>query len=115
MVGYVDHAELMPRCSLLIGHGGHATTLRALAHDIPVLVIPASAMADQRLIGTSIARAGAGLMLGRSASVATLGSTIATLLSEPRWRAAASAIGRELRTADAAGTAADLIADLSLR
>ncbi len=27
VVGYVDHAELMPRCSLLIGHGGHATTL----------------------------------------------------------------------------------------
>lgn len=113
VVGYADHAELMPKCSLLIGHGGHATTLRALAHDIPVLVIPASAMADQRLIGTSIARAGAGLVLSRSASTATLSRSVTALLTEPRWRAGAAAIGRELRTADAAGTAADLIAGVA--
>lgn len=114
VVGYVDHAEVMPQCSLLIGHGGHATTLRALAHDIPVLVIPASMMADQRLIGNAVAHAGAGLVLSRSATTATLTDNITRLVTESRWRTAAAGIGQELRSADAASTAADLIEGLSL-
>ena len=33
--------EVMPAASLLVGHGGHGTTLRALSHDLPVLHRPA--------------------------------------------------------------------------
>ncbi len=31
------HDEILRRASLLIGHGGHGTTARALAHGVPVL------------------------------------------------------------------------------
>ncbi|MDG4667512.1 nucleotide disphospho-sugar-binding domain-containing protein [Mycobacterium sp. 236(2023)] len=113
VVGFVDHADLMPKCSLLIGHGGHATTLRALAHDIPVLVLPASALSDQRLIGAAVARSGAGILASRSSSVSTLRADIDALLTEPRWRQAAADVGQDLRAVDAAREAADLIVALA--
>lgn len=113
IVGYVDHASLMTQCAVLVGHGGHATTMRALAHDIPVLVIPASALSDQRLIGAAVARAGAGVLRSRSASASELSASIGALLNEQRWRRAASALGREIRGRDAAGDAAELIVELA--
>ncbi|MGV0743045.1 glycosyltransferase [Mycolicibacterium sp. XJ870] len=36
VLGHADHGELMPKCSLLIGHGGHATTCRALHTTSPL-------------------------------------------------------------------------------
>jgi UDP:flavonoid glycosyltransferase YjiC (YdhE family) len=113
VVGYVDHGELMPMCSLLIGHGGHSSTLRALAHDLPTLVIPASPLSDQRMIGRSIAAAGAGLTVGRSASTNSIRDAVNSLLSEAKWRNAAARIGEEVRATDAAGEAARLITGLT--
>ena len=37
---FVPHDELMPGASVLVGHGGHGTTMTALAHDVPVVVLP---------------------------------------------------------------------------
>ncbi|KHO18183.1 glycosyltransferase [Mycolicibacterium setense] len=111
--GYADHGELLPTCSLLVGHGGHATTFRALGHGIPTLIMPASGLSDQPLIGRSIAAAGAGLTLRRSASVEAIRRAIITLLVEPGWADAAAAIGAEIRATDAAGRAAQLITGLA--
>lgn len=113
VVGYVDHGDLMPHCSLLIGHGGHDTTFRALAHDIPILVLPANPLSDQHMIGTAIACAGAGLTLRKSVSTPTLRAAIDTLLTEPQWSSAAARIGKQLRTADADAKAAGLITSLA--
>lgn len=113
VVGYVDHADLMTQCAVLVGHGGHATTVRALAHDIPVLVIPASELSDQRLVGRAVARTGAGLLRPRSASVSALSASIDALLNEPHRRHAAAGLGRELRATDAAVNAAGLIFELA--
>lgn len=113
VVGYIDHGELMPKCSLLIGHGGHSTTFRALAHDLPILVMPASLLSDQRMIGRSIEAAGAGLTIRRSASTDSIRSAVTSLLTEPAWRDAAARIGEEVRASDAACDAARLIAGLT--
>lgn len=43
--GYVPHAKLMPDMSLLVGHRGHSTTMQALAHDLPVVIVPLSTAA----------------------------------------------------------------------
>lgn len=115
VLGYTDHGQLMQRCSLLIGHGGHSTTFRALAHSLPALLIPAHPFTDQPLVASSIARAGAAIALRRSASVSTLRAAISALLTEPRWPEAAARIGTQLRTTDAAGQAADLIIALAKR
>lgn len=113
VVGYVDHGELMPKCSLLIGHGGHSSTFRALAHDMPTLVIPASPLSDQRMIGTAISAAGAGMTLSRSASTTSIRRAVDILLTEPGWRDAAARIGADIRATDAAGEAAELITGLA--
>ena len=56
---HLDHAETMPAASLLIGHGGHATTLRAVAHGLPSLVLPLDTHLDHRMIGQAVQTAGA--------------------------------------------------------
>ena len=52
--GFVPHAELLSKVSMVIGHGGHATTMAALAHDLPVLVMPMHPMLDQKMVGRSL-------------------------------------------------------------
>ena len=36
----MPHAELMPGVSVFVGHGGHGSAMTALAHDVPVVVLP---------------------------------------------------------------------------
>ena len=57
---FVPHADLMPSVSLVIGHGGHGTTMQALAHDLPLVLMPMHPMLDQPLVGRSVEQAGAG-------------------------------------------------------
>ena len=48
---FVPHAELMPQASLVVGHGGHSTTMQALAHDLPMVLMPMHPMLDQPMVG----------------------------------------------------------------
>src|SRR3954469_25996137 len=104
---FVDHAEVLPETSLLIGHGGQATTVRSLAHGVPVLVLPLHPMLDQPMIGAAVARAGVGLTLPKRASVGAVRAAAAQLLGNERVGAAARAFGERLAARDAAGAAAD--------
>ena len=106
---YVDHAELMPRCSAVVGHGGHATTLRTLAHDLPLLVIPAHTMLDQKMVGEAVAHAGAGLVLPRKATREDIRNAVQDLLGDPTYRTSAASLGRQIRAARGADTAAEQI------
>lgn len=107
---YVDHAQLMRTCSAVVGHGGHATTMRALAHGIPVLIIPAHPMADQKMVGESVARAGAGVVLTRKATGQEIKDAVQTLLGSPGYSAAAAALGHRIREGRGAQTAAGQLA-----
>src|SRR6188472_2995854 len=55
---FVPHDELMPRASVVVGHGGHGTAMRALAHDAPVVVLPMDPRSDHLMVGRSLERAG---------------------------------------------------------
>jgi UDP:flavonoid glycosyltransferase YjiC (YdhE family) len=48
---HLPHDEIMPSASLVVGHGGHSTTMRALAHGVPLLILPMHRILDQRMIG----------------------------------------------------------------
>ncbi|MGR0220371.1 glycosyltransferase [Agromyces sp. ZXT2-6] len=109
MVDRADHGELFPRASLVIGHGGHSTTFRALAHGVPVLVLPMHPMLDQPMVGRSIERAGAGQALPKSSSPARLAAAVTDLLSDEGARSAAARLGERLQATDAAGAAADVV------
>ncbi len=103
------HAGILPGVRMLIGHGGHGTTMAALAHGVPVLVIAMSDHADQPLVGAAVARAGVGLELRRGASVDRVRHSIQSVLSEPGFAARAAELGGGWRNAAGARSAADRI------
>ena len=105
----VPHAEVLPRAAAVIGHGGHSTTMRALAHSVPVLVMPMHPLLDQPMVGAAVERAGAGIVLPRTAPSARIASAVTSLLADEGIRAGASAVGGRLRSTDAASAAADSI------
>ena len=37
---FADHDRLLPECALVVCHGGLGTVLRALAHGVPMLILP---------------------------------------------------------------------------
>ena len=108
--GLVPHTEVLPTVRLLVGHGGHGTTMAALAHGIPVLVIAMSSLADQPLVGRAVERAGVGLSLRREASVAEVGTALRTLLADPAPSERAAELGARWRDGAPVRAAAAAIA-----
>ncbi len=106
---YAPHSELMPRVTAVIGHGGHSTTMAALAHDLPLILIPMHPMIDQPMVARAVAEAGAGIQLDKKASAEEIGAAITRLLGTDDFAHAAAAIGARLRAADGARVAADRI------
>lgn len=106
---YLDHGQVLPGTSLVIGHGGHSTTARALACGIPLLVLPMHPLMDQSAIGQALVRHGAGRMLSKSASTRAIGAAITELLADGSHRAAAARLGEDIRSRDGAALAVDLL------
>jgi UDP:flavonoid glycosyltransferase YjiC (YdhE family) len=109
---YLRHDEVMPTVSLVVGHAGHATTMRALAHGLPLLMLPLFAKGDQPTVAAAVAAAGAGMVLPPTAAPERIRDAIRTLLSDGPHRAAALTISTRLRAQDGAGAAADEVDDV---
>jgi UDP:flavonoid glycosyltransferase YjiC (YdhE family) len=105
----LPHAEVMPKASLLIGHGGHGTTMYALAHDLPMVIMPMHPMLDQPMIARVLQAEGVARVLARSASPVQIRAAIRDMLADGPHRAAAARLGAKLRGTDGAQVAADLI------
>ena len=112
--GFVPHAELLPTVSMVIGHGGHATTMVALAHDLPVLVMPMHPMLDQRMVGQSLVDAGAGRLVSKTAKPPAIAGVVDELMSEGPHRAAAARLGAAIRATSGARAGADLIESVNI-
>ncbi|BEL03452.1 hypothetical protein Q0Z83_016430 [Actinoplanes sichuanensis] len=110
--GYVPHAELMPAASLVIGHGGHGTTMQALAHDLPLVILPAFDRSDQPLVGSVLQRAGAAAVVPRQAGTAVIRAAVDRLLAPGPHRTAAARLGAEIRTTPGAAAAASEVESL---
>lgn len=95
--GWVAHEQLLPEIDLVIGHGGHSTTMKVLAHGIPLLILPINPTADQRFIGGLIEDAGLGRRLAKSASPARIRETVTEMLGDDAISARAAQLGRRLR------------------
>jgi UDP:flavonoid glycosyltransferase YjiC (YdhE family) len=101
------HDEIMPSASLVVGHGGHSTTMRVLAHGIPLLILPMHQILDQPMIGKAVAAAGAGQVLPKTASIEEIRNAVRSLLQDQSYRHAAEAVGARVRSRNGATTAAD--------
>lgn len=109
---FLPHDEVMPAVDLLVGHGGHATTMRALAHDLPVVVLPVHPAVDMKMIGRAVEQAGAGRLLTRTATPEQVRAAVEELLADGPHRQAAARTGARLRAQDGARTAADAVEEL---
>jgi UDP:flavonoid glycosyltransferase YjiC (YdhE family) len=105
--GFVSHAELMPRARLLVGHGGHGTTMTALAAGVPVLVAPMSSYADHHRIAAAVSDSGAGGSIDPDAPVEEWRARIADLIADASSRERAREVGALVRAARGAEVAAD--------
>ena len=111
---FVPHAEVMPRASLVIGHGGHATTMLALAHGVPLLVLPMASTFDQPTIGRVVAHRGAGLALAKTADAVKIRAAVERLLAERSFTDAAATLGASIRALPLpAAAAADALAGVA--
>jgi UDP:flavonoid glycosyltransferase YjiC (YdhE family) len=111
---FLPHAEVMPAVSLVVGHGGHSTAMHALAHDLPLVVVPVFPYGDQPAVGAAVQRAGAGLALDSAAPPAEIREAIVAMLADGPHRKAAAELGARLRARDGAAVAADEILDLAV-
>lgn len=107
--GRAAHEQILPHAALVIGHGGHSTTLKALAHGVPVLVMPMHPLLDQPIVGRAVAEAGVGGLLGKSASVPAIRRAVGELLDDGATAAAAARMGERLRRHDGAEAAANRV------
>jgi UDP:flavonoid glycosyltransferase YjiC (YdhE family) len=108
----VPHDELMGSMSLVVGHGGHATTMRAFAHDLPVVVMPMHPFLDQPVVGKAVTGAGAGAMVAKDAGPEKIRPVVEQLLADGSHRRAAARLGAEIRRLYGTRAAADLVAGL---
>jgi MGT family glycosyltransferase len=106
---WMPHDELLGRASLVVTHGGHGTTLAALASGVPVLVLPLDGISDQPGVGKDVARAGLGRTLSRRSSAATVRAAVEALLADERMHGRAERLGRSIRTMDGPVRGADAI------
>ena len=61
LLTWAPYNQLLPRCKIVIHHGGMGTTHRALVHGVPQIVVPHAA--DQRIQARRVAEAKVGLHL----------------------------------------------------
>lgn len=92
---YVPQSLLLPRCDVVVAHGGSGTTLAALAHGLPLLVLPQGA--NQFENAERCAALGVGIrLLPGEVDAGAVGRAVDTLLDQPEFRAQAGDVAREI-------------------
>jgi len=118
---WVPQDDVAPHAAAIVCHGGHGSTLGALAHGIPLVVVPLFSV-DQVANGTAVARAGAGVTLDGDIGVRTVlepgtldgvGPAVEALLADAAPRRAAEGIAAAMRALPPADGAVDVLAALA--
>ncbi len=108
VVGYAPQQALLKRASLVITHGGLNTTLESLREGLPLVVLPITN--DQPGVAARLAHLGLGVFIPVKAVTATrLRALIDHVLATPSYRERAATFAAEIRPADGAARAAELI------
>lgn len=111
---YLPHSAILPRCSVVISHGGIGSLVKALFHGLPVLVIPLGA--DNPENAKRVVEAGCGMTLAADAlTAADIGASVDALLTDPKYRARARAIAVELRAAPPASAMLPFLEEVAHR
>ncbi len=116
LVQSAPHAQVLKEAALCVSHCGHGTTIRALAHGVPLVCIPMGR--DQNDTAARVVHRNAGVRLTPGASVEKLRTTIRVALANPTLRegarSLASAIAEDVRSIDAGAEVEALAKDRPL-
>jgi UDP:flavonoid glycosyltransferase YjiC (YdhE family) len=111
---YVPQSLLLPRCSMVICHGGSGTTLGALAHGLPLLVLPQGA--DQYLMSERVRASGAGVHLAPpEVNADSVRKCVLDLLNTTEYRLAAQGVQSEIASMPAPDETVPLIEHIGER
>jgi UDP:flavonoid glycosyltransferase YjiC (YdhE family) len=101
---WVAQDEVLPHAAVVVSHGGYGTTLGALSHGAPLVLLPMFA-GDQWRTARRVAELRAGVLLEDGERrvfdppephvIAALPGAVKRVLEEPRFRRAAESIARE--------------------
>jgi UDP:flavonoid glycosyltransferase YjiC (YdhE family) len=106
VVSFADHDTLLARAALVVGHGGHGTTMRTLRAGLPLVGMPAKG-ADQASNLRLIEQLRAGRSLAADATVDQISSAVVEVLADPSYREAARRLATGFEGRDGAALAAD--------
>lgn len=107
VVRAAPHAEVLRHASVVVTHGGHGTVVKALAAELPLLILPMGR--DQADNAARVTARGAGLRLKHGASSRTIAAAVQRLLSDERFRTAARRMGAHIRATAGPHVAVELI------
>jgi len=121
---WVAQDAVVPHAAAVVGHGGHGTTLGALAHGVPQVVVPLFSI-DQWANAAAVERAGAGVALNADRGsrrvlarpgpevIDGLDPAVQRVVAEPPREA--ERIAAAMRALPAADAALDVLAAMSAR
>jgi MGT family glycosyltransferase len=101
---HAPHSQVFPHASAVITHCGHASTLRPLMAGVPLICLPLGR--DQPDNAARVTERGAGLRVSPEAPTEAIADAVRAVLSEPGYRAAATALGARI-AADVAARSAE--------
>jgi len=104
---FVPQIEILRRCAAFITHAGMNSVQESLYYGVPLIMAPQAA--DQFWISARVTELGAGLVIESPMQARALRCAVAKVLSDVRYKAAATRIGASLLEAGGYLRAADEI------
>jgi UDP:flavonoid glycosyltransferase YjiC (YdhE family) len=112
LVEWLSYARTMPRCDVVVCHGGHGTVVRALASGCVVVAVPTAG--DMNENAARVDWAGVGVRLPRRfAAARPVRLAVQRALGDPALRERASTLAAWSSANDAADRAAALVESLA--
>ncbi len=92
---YVPQASVLPHCDMVVSHGGSGSVIGALAHGLPMVLIPMGA--DQPLNAARCVDLGVAQVLDAlKTTPATVREAVSTVLTNPTYRRVAERMRDEI-------------------
>ncbi|MFT3925352.1 MAG: glycosyltransferase [Myxococcales bacterium] len=91
---FVPQDQVLPEARAVVCHGGSGTVLGALAHGVPMVVVPL--FADQPQNAERVEAIGAGIQVPRPASAPAIRAALSRVLAEPAFKASALHVRDEI-------------------
>jgi MGT family glycosyltransferase len=110
VVASAPHRQVLEHTALVVTHGGHGTVMKALAADVPLLLLPHGR--DQADNAARVTAHGAGTAVRRTARPRAIAAAARRVLARTSYRDSARRLGAAIRRDAASGTVLRELEDL---